>query len=48
MMVLLASITLSSFLFMANPTGEIDVASLKVWVLFYLERLFMRRHSELS
>jgi len=31
MMVLLASIALSSFLFTANPTGQIDVASLKVY-----------------
>ncbi|KAG8214137.1 hypothetical protein J3R82DRAFT_10903 [Butyriboletus roseoflavus] len=32
MMVLLAAIALSSFVFTANPTGKVDVASLKVSV----------------
>lgn len=53
MMVLLAAIALSSFVFTATPTAKIDVASLKVLVrepfdLIRGLRALIRRHSESS
>lgn len=39
MMVLLASVTLSSFVFTANATGRIDVASLKVSVRPFFDQM---------